>query len=101
MSKVNATGSSLLYSTYLGGRGDDSAVGITLDQTGDGYVTGWTSSFDFPVTPFAFQPAINPGQCDRDTCVPGDVFVTKFSFGLSEVLSVSSITPTSGGNAGQ
>ncbi|MGA8313122.1 MAG: SBBP repeat-containing protein [Terriglobales bacterium] len=36
------------YSTYLGGSGDDSANGIAVDSTGDAYVTGVTSSTDFP-----------------------------------------------------
>lgn len=39
---------SLVFSTYLGGTGDDSGYGIAADSAGNAYVTGWTSSSDFP-----------------------------------------------------
>jgi IPT/TIG domain/Beta-propeller repeat len=54
--KLNATGSALAYSTYLGGGGTDSARGIAVDAGGSVYVTGDTSSTDFPITPQAVQP---------------------------------------------
>src|SRR4051812_19991134 len=57
VSKVNPTGTALLYSTYLGGSGCDSGLGIVVDSSGRAYVTGWTQSSDFPVTADAFQPA--------------------------------------------
>ena len=50
----------LSYSTYLGGTGFDSANSLAVDATGNAYVTGWTSSVDFPVTPGAFQTAAPP-----------------------------------------
>jgi YVTN family beta-propeller protein len=46
--KLNSTGSALLYSTYLGGSGDDTTSGMTLDSNGNSYVTGYTSSANFP-----------------------------------------------------
>jgi beta-propeller repeat-containing protein/centrosomal CEP192-like protein/HYDIN/CFA65/VesB family protein len=46
--KLNATGTALIYSTYLGGSGTDIANGIDLDSSGEAYVTGQTSSIDFP-----------------------------------------------------
>jgi hypothetical protein len=45
----------LVYSTYLGGSGRDTANAITVDTAGNAYVAGQTSSTDFPVTPGAFQ----------------------------------------------
>jgi hypothetical protein len=48
VTKLNATGSALLYSTYLGGSGGDVAKGIAVDGSGDAYVTGYTWSADFP-----------------------------------------------------
>jgi hypothetical protein len=49
VTKLNAQGSGLLYSTYLGGDGVDHAIGIALDFAGGIYVTGSTNSTDFPL----------------------------------------------------
>src|SRR5208283_4844758 len=56
VTKCNATGSALIYSTYLGGSGGDQGNGIAVDASGNAYVTGITSSFDFP-TANALQSA--------------------------------------------
>jgi hypothetical protein len=66
VTKLNPTGSALVYSTYLGGNGGDRGAGIAVDAAGNAYVTGGTGSTNFPTTPGAFQP----------TC-GGDAFVTK------------------------
>jgi hypothetical protein len=59
VSKLNSTGSALVYSTYLAGTGTqfsaDLGVGIAVDADGNAYVTGHTSSQDFPTTPGAYQ----------------------------------------------
>ncbi|MEP6656127.1 MAG: SBBP repeat-containing protein [Betaproteobacteria bacterium] len=55
VAKLNASGSALVYATYLGGSADERGLGIAVDATGQAYVTGWTTSFDFPVTPGVFQ----------------------------------------------
>src|SRR6266850_132631 len=47
VTKLDPTGSALLYSTYLGGSGDDSGLGIAVDAAGAAYVTGFTTSADF------------------------------------------------------
>ncbi len=49
VSRVNTTGNTLLYSTYLGGSATDEAYGIAVNSAGEAYVTGWTISTDFPV----------------------------------------------------
>jgi len=46
--EVNSTGSTLVYSTYLGGTGIDVASGLALDKNGNAYVAGSTTSMDFP-----------------------------------------------------
>src|SRR5438309_2331280 len=54
----------LLYSSYLGGFMDDYGAAIAVDSSGHAYVTGVTSSDDFPTTPDAFQvtsPGLGPG----------------------------------------
>src|SRR5205814_6749493 len=44
VTKINAAGTALVYSTYLGGSGDDYGTGIAVDAAGAAYVTGWTAS---------------------------------------------------------
>jgi Bacterial Ig-like domain (group 3)/Beta-propeller repeat len=61
----------LSYSSYLGGSGNDEGLGIAVDAAGDAYLTGYTTSMDFPTTPGAFQPA----PADVNT----EAFVTKLN----------------------
>ncbi len=63
LSKLDATGGSLVYSTYLGGSDDDTANAVTVDAAGNAYVTGATSSANFATTPGAFQTTIAAGTC--------------------------------------
>jgi hypothetical protein len=46
---LNASGSQLAYSTFMGGGGDDAGHGIAVDSTGNTYVTGFTGSGAFPI----------------------------------------------------
>ena len=55
VAKVNPVGSSLLYSTYLGGGDIDIGNGIAVDNSGNAYVVGITGSDLFPTTSGAFQ----------------------------------------------
>lgn len=48
ITKLSANGQTVVYSTYLGGSGQDYGSDITVDGTGNAYVTGWTGSRDFP-----------------------------------------------------
>ncbi|HST06448.1 MAG TPA: SBBP repeat-containing protein [Chloroflexia bacterium] len=71
VSKLNAQGSGLMFSTYLGGSGNEDANAVAMDYSGDVYVTGSTSSStDFPIEDAA-QPVYGGG--------PTDAFVTKYS----------------------
>ena len=80
MTKLNAAGSGLFYSTYLGGSVFDGANSIAVDSTGNAYVTGRTTSANFPVAN-ALQSSFSGGT-------NADAFVTKFSAnGLSLVYS--------------
>ncbi len=71
MAKLNPSGSTLVYSTYLGGNGEDQGNGIMVDGAGNAYATGHTSSTNFPVTPGAFQTTLLSGA--------GNSFVTKLN----------------------
>ena len=67
VAKLNASGSGLVYSTYLGGSGSSSSgmgVGIAVDSSGDAYVTGSTQSSNFPTTPGAVQTTFGGGSYD-------------------------------------
>jgi hypothetical protein len=62
ISKLNATVTALLYSTFLGARvnsGGTNGASIALDATGNSYITGTTGATDFPTTPGAFQTTFN------------------------------------------
>ncbi|HET7840380.1 MAG TPA: SBBP repeat-containing protein, partial [Terriglobia bacterium] len=67
VTKMNSTGTSLVYSTFLGGSGADIARGLALDSSGNAYVTGYTLSADFPTTAGAYSTAA------------GTLFVTKLN----------------------
>jgi hypothetical protein len=67
----------LAFSTYLGGSQFEHIRGITTDGSGHIYVTGGTTSPDFPVTGGAYQTVLNPGKPDSPDISPMDVFVTK------------------------
>lgn len=62
VAELNAAGSALTFSTYLGGTQDDKPSGIALDSAGDAIVTGITTSADFPTTATAPQTALVGGQ---------------------------------------
>jgi len=53
--KLNPTFTARVYSTYLGGSGNDAGRGIAVDSAGSAYVTGFTTSANFPTTVGAFQ----------------------------------------------
>jgi hypothetical protein len=62
VSKVSDDGSTLIYSTFLGGNAIDSGYGIALDGAGSAYVTGNTSSSNFPTTVGALDTALNGNE---------------------------------------
>jgi hypothetical protein len=73
--RLNAGGSGLGYTIVLGGGDIDVGRGIAVDGAGNIFVTGWTRSSDFPVTPDAFDTSYNGGT--------GDAFVARLSAGGS------------------
>jgi hypothetical protein len=59
VTKLNASGSALDYSTFLGGMNGDRGNGIAVDRRGRAYVTGLTASAEYPTTPGAFDTTWN------------------------------------------
>ncbi|HEY5030774.1 MAG TPA: SBBP repeat-containing protein, partial [Candidatus Angelobacter sp.] len=82
VAKLNSSGTKLLYATFLGGSGDERTGGIAVDSAGNAYVTGTTTSKNFPVTAGVFQGECklkNDGSC-------ASAFVTKLNALGSRVL---------------
>lgn len=77
VTKLDASGAALVYSTYLGGRNEERAHDIAVDSDGNAYAMGVTTSPDFP-TVKAFQPVC--GGCM-------DAFVTKLDSSGTAVYS--------------
>jgi len=90
VTKLNPTGSEQVYSTYLGGSGPDQGSGIAVDSAGSAFVTGLTSSINFPTTLNAIQLISGGG---------GDAFVTALN-PQGTVLVYSSYLGGSGADQG-
>jgi hypothetical protein len=72
--KLSPDGSALVYSTYLGGKGDDAAFGVAVDSSGNAYVCGSTASENFPTT-----NAVQPKYGGGGNLLAGDVFIAKMN----------------------
>ncbi|MES2202658.1 MAG: SBBP repeat-containing protein, partial [candidate division FCPU426 bacterium] len=84
LTKLNSAGTALLYSTYLGGSGDDLGGDIAVDSTGQVYLIG-TASAGFPTTSGVYQIAFS-GLVDA--------FVAKFDMAATAPTSTVTLTPT-------
>src|ERR1700687_1294803 len=91
VTKINPTGSAFVFSTYLGGSGVDEGTSIAVDSASSVYVTGGTSSTDFPTTPGAFQTTGGPGFVTKlNPTGSGLVYSTYLSGGGSSGIAVDS-----------
>jgi streptogramin lyase len=89
VTKLNPSGTAVLYSTYLGGSGNDQGNGIAVDGSGNAFVTGYASSTNFPTTPGAFQTTNHaPGHANA--------FVTKLNAGGTALLYSTYLGGTNG-----
>jgi beta-propeller repeat-containing protein len=114
VSKISSDGSTLLYSTYLGGENRDAANGIAVDNFGDAFVIGTTLSPHFPVTTNSFDTLCGAdGQCGASWdggALVTNAFVTKLNpagsalvystfYGYFENVSGEAIAVDTNGNA--
>jgi hypothetical protein len=102
VSKLNASGTALVYSTYLGGTGDDEGIGIAVDSSGNAYVTGQAGSTNFPTTANAVQRAYGGGSADAfvsKLSADGSTLVYSTYLGGNDFDIGLAITPDSSGNA--
>ncbi len=89
VTKLNPAGSARVYSTYLGGSGDDRGFGIAIDSSGNAYIVGKTSSSNFPT--------VSPIQATYGGS--GDAFVTKLN-AVGSALTYSTFVGGSGDDEG-
>jgi uncharacterized repeat protein (TIGR01451 family) len=91
VAKLNAAGSALVYSTFLGGASEDNGYAIAVDTKGNAYLTGDTASMDFPTTPGAFSRT-NGGL--------GDAFVAKLNSNGTTLVYSTYLGGVSGSDGG-
>ncbi|HXZ19588.1 MAG TPA: SBBP repeat-containing protein, partial [Candidatus Acidoferrales bacterium] len=87
VTKLNSTATAMVYSTYLGGSGEDGATGVAVDSSGNAYISGGTDTNNataankFPVTPGSFQTTFGGGSngCTMTGGACGDAFLVKIN----------------------
>jgi hypothetical protein len=105
VTELNPSGSGLLFSTYLGGGGNDYGYGIAVDSAGNASVGGQTSSSNFPTTAGAFNTASGSGFAAKIGLAPSPSFaVTGFpsstTAGVSQTFSVTALNANGTVNTG-
>ncbi|HEX5483084.1 MAG TPA: SBBP repeat-containing protein, partial [Terriglobia bacterium] len=93
VTELDPAGGSLVYSTYIGGSAYDKGTGIALDSSGNAYVTGYTSSPDFPTSSKAFSTTYQGNT-------KSEAFVLKLNSGGAS-LAYSTYLGGSSGDFGQ
>ena len=104
VAKLNATGTALVYATYLGGSTAEFGNAIAVDASDNAYVVGKTESTDFPVTSGAFQPSNNNGGSDYTGFVSklnpaGSALIYSTYLGGSSAEDANAIAVDNSGNA--
>ncbi len=105
ISKFNANGTTLLFSTYLGGNGNEAPHSLVVDENNNLYVMGVTGSADFPIVNGCFDVSFNGGPvvAENELGYNGaDLFVTRFNAAGSALVGSTFVggTGTDGINIG-
>jgi hypothetical protein len=102
ITKLNTTGTALVYSTFLGGKSGDSAYDIAIDTAGNAYVSGSTTSTDFPTTASSFRPTYDgssPNVYVTKLNATGSTLVYSTFLGSTYIGKRTGIAVDSAGNA--
>lgn len=97
ITKFNAQGTSLIYSTYFGGSGNETPNSIIANDAGELYIFGVTSSANLPVSSNAFQTTFNGGPTTNENFVPlsgSDLYLAKLSANGTNLLACTYIGGT-------
>ncbi|HUA62739.1 MAG TPA: BACON domain-containing protein, partial [Verrucomicrobiae bacterium] len=92
LTEYSSDGTQLLYGTYLGGGGSDSIQYFAFDALGNIYLTGDTSSTNYPISATAYEPRFANGDVSPDR---NDIFFTILGVGV-----IGAVSPTTGYNTG-
>ena len=101
VAKINAAGTALIYSTYIGGNAIDAALGIARDTSGNAYVAGYTASSNFPVTANPLQASLNGSAYDAFVAKLGPTGALQYStyLGGTDIDMANAIAVDGAGNA--
>ncbi len=102
LAKLNAEGTELIYSTFLGGSGFEYGYAVAVDSQGNAYLTGTTNSSDFPVSSDAWQSTLSSEQCASDPSggFCNSAFVTKVNATGTALLYSTFLGGSEGGLGG-
>ena len=102
LAKLNKDGTELIFSTFLGGSGFEYGYDIAVDYDGNAYLTGTTSSNNFPVTAQAIQSNLDTAHCapSYPTLVCSNAFVTKINSNGTKLIYSTYLGGEQGGIGG-
>ena len=100
VSVLNPAGSTLTYSSYLSGNGNDQASGMTIDLNGDVFITGATTSTDAPSSTDAFPATLSPVPYQNTPKASPQFFVTKLNPAIPSVGGIAYSTYFGGSTPG-
>ena len=105
ITKFNADGTSLLYSTFIGGSGNETPHSIVCDENGDLFIYGITSSTNFPMSGTSFDISFNGGPNENENSLSfngTDIYIARLSADGSNLLASTYVggSQTDGLNTG-
>lgn len=105
ISKFNANGTNLIYSTYLGGAGNETPHSIVTDAAGDLYILGVTSSANFPLSGTPFDASFNGGPSISENSLSfdgADIYIARLNATGTQLVASTYLggTGTDGINSG-